>query len=167
MKGAFCVWILMFFLLISGPTYGQEIKIMSFNIRYDNPAHGKNAWQERKSESHSILCDQNPDILCTQEALVHQVRFLESALDKYHCFGVERNDGDTAGEFAAAYFDTTRFRLLNSGTFWLSSVFEKPSVGWDASLPGICTYGRLFDKHYDTVIFVFNTHYDHLAKRQG
>ena len=46
------------------------------------------------------------------------------------------------GEFCPIFFNTYRFELIESETFWLSETPEKISVGWDAALERICTYAR-------------------------
>jgi endonuclease/exonuclease/phosphatase family metal-dependent hydrolase len=67
------------------------------------------------------------------------------------------------GEFCAIYFDTTRYKIRNNSTFWLSETPDAVSVGWDAALERICTYGLFDDKNSGEKFWVFNTHFDHLG----
>ena len=55
------------------------------------------------------------------------------------------------------------FDLIKSDTFWLSSTPSKISIGCDASMERICTYGLFKSKANDKVIWVFNTHFDHIG----
>ncbi len=162
-----CVLCVLILILLNGVASGQHVEIMSFNIRYDNPGDDENAWNKRKAQLLQYLKNETPDVLCTQEGLDNQIEYMNSGLVNCAYFGVGRNDGGNAGEFAAVFYDSTRFDLLESGTFWLSPTPNKPSVGWDASLPRICTYGKLFDKQSDTAFYLFNVHYDHLGVQAG
>jgi endonuclease/exonuclease/phosphatase family metal-dependent hydrolase len=79
--------------------------------------------------------------------------------------GVGRDDGKEQGEFCAIYFDTIRYSLLNHSTFWLSETPDIISVGWDAALERICTYGLFKDRKTAEEFWVFNTHFDHMGAR--
>ena len=70
-------------------------------------------------------------IIGIQEGLIHQVKYIDSALEKYKYIGVGRNDGKTKGEFCAIYFDTTFYEILEHSTFWLSETPDLVSVGWE------------------------------------
>ena len=69
------------------------------------------------------------------------------------------------GEFCAIYFDTTRFEIIENSTFWLSENPEEVSIGWDASMETICTYGLFVQKESEKKIWVFNTHFDHMGSK--
>jgi endonuclease/exonuclease/phosphatase family metal-dependent hydrolase len=109
------------------------------------------------------LNDYNPSIFGIQEGLLNQVGFIDSVLIKYDYVGVGRDDGKMKGEFCAIYFDTTRYKIHNNSTFWLSETPDIVSVGWDAALERICTYGLFEDKNSGDEFWVFNTHFDHLG----
>ncbi len=53
----------------------------------------------------------------------------------------------------------------NTETFWLSETPEKPSVGWDAVLPRICTWGHFKYKDTGFEFLFFNLHMDHIGKQ--
>ena len=107
--------------------------------------------------------DYNPSIFGIQEGLLNQVDFIDSSLIKYDYVGVGRDDGKMEGEFCAIYFDTTRYKIRNNSTFWLSETPDVVSVGWDAALERICTYGLFENKTSGEEFWVFNTHFDHLG----
>ena len=90
----------------------------------------------------------------TRKSLNASVNFLE----KYKFIGVGRDDGEKKGEFCAIYFDTTLYEILDYSTFWLSETPDLVSVGWDASLERICTYGLFASTHSGEKFWVFNTH---------
>lgn len=158
-----------FLLLVNTKIHSQVTKIMSFNIRYDNPNDGKNTWELRKKEVASFIEKNHPDFLGIQEGMQHQVAYIYQNTTDYSFIGLGR-DGGTKGELSPLFYDNTKFRLLKQQTFWLSKTPHLISKGWDAALNRICTYGVFQDKVTERKITIFNTHFDHLgvkAKEQS
>jgi endonuclease/exonuclease/phosphatase family metal-dependent hydrolase len=85
----------------------QNIKVMTYNIRFDNPGDGVNRWSGRKDKVISLLKGYDPDILGVQEALVHQIDDI-TANTGYAYVGVGRDDGKKKGEYSAILFNTRR-----------------------------------------------------------
>jgi endonuclease/exonuclease/phosphatase family metal-dependent hydrolase len=147
---------------IQGSAQTEMFRIMSYNIWFDNPENTENPWSERKIGIKETLENLKPDIFCVQEALDHQIKYLE--FDKFVYFGVGRDDGKKAGEYAAIFYDTTRFVYLNGGNFWLSETPDQPgSKGWDAACVRIVTWIHLKDLRNSKSFCVFNTHFDHVG----
>jgi endonuclease/exonuclease/phosphatase family metal-dependent hydrolase len=146
------------------PTQGQSLRCLTYNIRYDNPSDGEDAWPKRRAFLAAQIRFHAPDVFGIQEGLLRQVNYLKETLPEFAMVGVGRDDGKEAGEFSALFYRIERFKLLDSGTFWLSSTPEKPSKGWDAALERICTWALLLDKRSHKKVWVFNTHYDHIGK---
>jgi endonuclease/exonuclease/phosphatase family metal-dependent hydrolase len=138
---------------------------MSFNIRYNNINDGENSWQERKEELKDLVLDYNPDFIGIQEGLYDQVSYIDSCLINYSYIGVGRDDGKKAGEYSPVFYDTSMYQMTYNKTIWLSKTPEKVSVGWDASMERICSYGVFSDKQTGKNLYVFNTHFDHLGKK--
>jgi len=147
------------------------MRVMSFNIRFDNPDDGPDAWPHRKDFVASMFRFHKNDLVGTQEGLINQLEDLDEMLPEFNWVGVGRDAGDDRGEFCAIYYRTERFDLIEDGTFWLSENPDMPgSQGWDAALPRIVTWARLFDNKNDRPFIVFNTHFDHRgeeARRQS
>jgi endonuclease/exonuclease/phosphatase family metal-dependent hydrolase len=140
------------------------ISVISFNVRYNNPNDGINAWPNRKSMVSDFVRSINPDIMGLQE-LTHQ-QFLDVAgmFPEYSRSGVGRDDGKHEGEYAAILFKMDRFNLLEESTFWLSeSPEDTGSISWGAHLPRIASWVRLEVKKTKHNFFVFNTHYSHIS----
>lgn len=151
--------------LLAGVVLGQPIKVMTYNIRYDNPGDGENAWDNRKQKIFDLLKKYDPDIIGVQEALLHQLQDITENLDGYQFFGVGRDDGKEKGEFSAIFIRKDRFTLLEGNTFWLSKTPETPgSKDWDAAITRVVTWGRLEDKKSREVFLMINTHFDHIGK---
>lgn len=150
----------------------NPLTVMSFNVRYGNAKDGANHWDKRKELCASRVTHFNPDILGLQEALTFQNDFILTTCPGYTAFGVARDDGKQAGEFSTLLVRTTRFTVVDSGTFWLSETPEVPgSKSWDSSLPRITTWARMKDKQAgDRLLLVINTHFDHkghVARKEG
>ena len=140
--------------------YGQSYTVMTYNIRYDNPADSLDNWHHRKQDMVEFIESTDALIFGIQEGLESQVTYLDQELANYQYLGVGRDDGKHQGEYCAVFYQPEQVRLLTSGTFWLSESHESISVGWDAALPRICTYG-LFEDENANKFWVFNTHFDH------
>ncbi len=141
----------------SGP-----IDLMTFNIRYDNPADGEHRWDRRKEMVSAAILDTHPHVLAVQEALPHQRAFLQDILPGYAVVG-EHRGGGSEGEFSGLFVDTSRLEILDQGHIWLSDTpDEVASVGWDAALARTATWAKL--RHFGTSgpqFLVFGTHFDH------
>lgn len=152
-------------LLTAATASAQPIALLTYNIRYDNPADGDNAWPKRRDFLANQIRFHAPDIFGIQEGLKNQVDYLQAQLPAYTYVGVGRDDGKTAGEYSALFFRADRFRALESGTFWLSPTPDTVSKGWDAALPRICTWALLKDTASGRKFWVFNTHFDHIGQQ--
>ncbi len=156
--------VLCVFMMISARTWSQdrELKVITFNIRYDNPSDGVNRWDNRKEMIVGFLSRESPDIIGLQEVLAH----ISANLPGYAYTGVGRDDGKAGGEFSPVFYNKVRFKSVDSGTFWLSpSPGDTASVGWDAALTRICTWALLLDTHADDTILALNTHFDHVGEK--
>ncbi len=158
-----CILSVFILLTITSSIYSQQHTIISYNIRYDNNWDIENSWEIRRSNIIQMLIKYSPSIIGIQEGLLNQVQYIDSSLINYDYVGVGRDDGKEKGEFCAIYFDTTRYVLLKNSTFWLSETPDTISVGWDAALERICTYGLFKDRITNKEFLVFNTHFDHIG----
>lgn len=142
----------------------EPIRAMTFNIRFDNPNDGPNAWPHRKEFVASTIRFHQADIVGTQEGMHHQLTDLENLLENFEWVGVGRDTGKKKGEFSAIFFRKDRFDLIEEGTFWHSTTPDVPgSKGWDTAITRITTWARLFDKSNSRSFITFNTHYDHIG----
>lgn len=154
--------------LATGPTIPgatQELSVMSFNIRYDNPEDGENRWDMRRSACAKVLDEAFPDVVGFQEVLHHQLEQLQSDMPEYDWVGVGRDDGERAGEYAPIFYKSAQYELLDKGNFWLSETPNEVSKGWDAAAIRIVTWAKLRSVASGRELFVFNTHFDHKGKK--
>lgn len=148
-----------------------SLKVMTFNIRYDNPADGDNNWKFRKDAAFAMIQEQDCDLIGTQEVLANQLADFNAALPAYDYVGIGREDGVDQGEYSAIFFKKDRFNVMNKGNFMLS---ETPDIfgskGWDGACERIASWARLQDKSTGKEVFFINTHLDHVgiqARREG
>jgi endonuclease/exonuclease/phosphatase family metal-dependent hydrolase len=156
MKHLFTILLLLSSFLLKA----QEINVITYNIRYNTPNDGINAWPNRSEMAAGLLRFHDADIFGLQEALISQINDIEKQLPQMKHVGVGRDDGKEAGEFSPVFFNIQKFKLVDSGWFWLSETPEKPGYGWDAHYNRICTWVKLKPKK-GTQFIVFNTHFDH------
>lgn len=155
------VWLILFIIPFS--LFSQEMNVISFNIRYNTPNDGENAWPNRIEMVTGLLRFHDAGIFGLQEALHGQILDIKKNLPEYEWFGVGRDDGKKAGEFSPIFYNKSKFELHDHGTFWLSETPEKPSTGWDAALNRIVTWGIFESKETGKKFMVFNTHFDHVG----
>jgi endonuclease/exonuclease/phosphatase family metal-dependent hydrolase len=143
-------------------TAGSPLHVMTFNIRYGTASDGENAWPQRRERLFGVIAAEQPDVLGLQEALRFQLDELHTRFPEFAEIGVGRDDGLTAGEYAAILYRTARLALDSSGTFWLSDTPEVPgSVSWGNHVTRICTWALLRDRRSGARFAVFNLHLDH------
>lgn len=144
---------------------GNDLKVMSYNIRYDNPGDGGNQWNNRKDFAANLIRFYDADIFGAQEVLHNQLVDLSDRLPGYAHVGVGREDGKTKGEYAPIFYKNARFELMKSGNFWLAEdINAVGKKGWDAACERVATWAILRDKQSGKEFFFLNTHLDHMGK---
>jgi len=140
----------------------QPLAVMTFNIRYGTADDGSNAWPLRRALLIETIRTARPDVLGLQEALRFQLDEISAALPDYTELGVGRDDGDTAGEYAAILYRRDRLAAPETGTFWLSDTPDVPgSATWGNRITRICTWARFRDRATQAAYVLFNVHLDH------
>ncbi|WP_345030332.1 endonuclease/exonuclease/phosphatase family protein [Ravibacter arvi] len=150
----------LFFLLPAG-SLAQEMRVMSYNIRYKNTIDSINGWEYRKENVAASIRYHGADVAGVQEAQPDQIADLEKLLPEFAWYGVPRVEGKS-GEYTAIFYRKGRFTLEESGTFWMSETPDvKESKSWDAFYPRTASWCKLKDKAAKKTFFFFNTHLDH------
>ncbi len=142
----------------------DELRVMTFNIRYGTAPDGENSWPKRKDLVFDVLRDYKPEILGMQEALRQQLDEILQEFPHYAAVGVGR-EADGAGEYSPLVYDRTRLDVLQSETFWLSDTpTVRASKSWGNEITRVCTWARLLDRTNNRVLRVDNTHWDHISQ---
>ncbi len=148
------------------------LSVMTFNIRYDA---GFGSWSDpngwlytcgpRRDRAVNTVRAADPDIFGVQEALWNQVNDLKNAFPGYGFYGVGRIDGGNLGEFSGIFFRSTRFTLVDSGTFWLSETPDVPGTVFPCSGSiRIASWTIFDDAAAGARFFVLNTHWDNACQ---
>lgn len=141
------------------------LQVGSYNIRYANRGDSLkgNGWGQRCPVIASQILFHDLEIFGTQEGKHVPLQQLKELLPGYDYIGVGRDDGKEKGEHSAIFYKTDMFDLLDHGDFWLSQTPEVPSVGWDAAMNRICTWGHFKVKGTKQELYYFNLHMDHIG----
>ncbi len=140
----------------------DDIKVMSFNIRYGTANDGVNSWENRKQFLFDVIKNYDPDLLGIQEALLPQIQELMDRFSDYLLVGVGREDGKQAGEYSCILYKMHRFDMDTTDTFWFSDTPEIPnSKTWGNNITRICTWIRLTDRITKKKFYHYNLHLDH------
>lgn len=133
------------------------IKIISSNIRFDNPSDGINAWNFRKDLLSKTFTSLSADLICSQEGRIDQLKDLESLLCNYK---LEDSHRDWIKERMYPCLYVREISCLRTGDFWLSKTPDVAgSISFNSAFPRLCTWGEF---QYETKqFFVFNMHLDH------
>jgi endonuclease/exonuclease/phosphatase family metal-dependent hydrolase len=146
------------------------MNIATYNLRLNIASDGANAWPHRKEAVKALIQYHEIDLFGTQEGLADQIDDL-AAMPGFAHVGVGRDDGKRAGEFAAIFYRTARFDVLQHGDYWLSETPEKPGKGWDARCCNrIATWAKMRDRRTNAVFYAFSVHFDHegvVARRES
>ncbi|WP_049580464.1 endonuclease/exonuclease/phosphatase family protein [Streptomyces sp. SBT349] len=152
---------------VIGPAGRDRLHVMSFNIRYDaDAAPGTpDSWTDRRPVLERFLRAEQPTVMGVQEALYHQVKQVDSDLDRdYDWIGLGR-EGGGRGEFMAIYFDTRCVEPLDYDHFWLS---DTPNVigsaHWGNTVIRMTTWVRFADRRSGKEFIHVNTHFDHQSE---
>lgn len=149
------------------------LRVVTFNLRHDNPNDGPNAWPHRRAAVAATLRQWDADFVGFQEVLPHQAAQLREDLPDYASLGRSRDPSPDTGEACPIFYRRDRWTLdpTAQGTFWLSEAPEVvASKSWDSSLPRIATWGRFTHHPTGRPLLVLNTHLDHRgpeARRRG
>lgn len=128
-------------LMTAGGADAQDVRVMTFNVRFACDCDGPNVWPARRDLFMRTVREANPDVIGTQELLKSQGDDIVRALPRYRWFGRDR-DGGHKGEHMGVFYRADRLRLIRSGDFWLSETPETPGkISWGANLPRMVTWG--------------------------
>ena len=156
--------------------FAQELNVGSFNIRNSSPLrpgqerpkkgdYSKfNGWDDRKQYLCDMINLEAFDVFGSQEVKKKQLDEMMALLPDYDYVGVGRDDGAEKGEYCPVIYRKKEFKLLNSGTFWLSETPDEVTKGWDAACYRVCTWAYLQRKSDKARFYFLSTHLDHKGK---
>jgi endonuclease/exonuclease/phosphatase family metal-dependent hydrolase len=146
-----------------GSAAAAPLRIMTFNIKFDDASDPRAAWAGRRAAVAGVIRDSGAGVVALQEVLAGQRDDLAADLPEYTVLGVGRDDGARAGE-ATPLLVRSDLSVLDAGTFWLSATPEAPSRYTPGALPRICTWAHVRLPGAQTsgrALHVWNVHLDH------
>ena len=151
--------------LAGGLAEAKPLRVLSYNLRYITSGDtGERTWTARRDQAAELIKSDAADIVGIQEGLPQMMNDLADRLTGYAVIGVGREDGIDQGEYAAILVKSDRFRVQESGTFWLSDTPEIcNSCTWGNTVTRICTWAKLYDRETKRTFHFFNTHLDHAS----
>lgn len=150
-------------LLFAGPALAVPLRVLTLNIRYDEPRDGANRWEHRR-EAVAALIESEVDLAGLQEALASQVADLRARLPDFDFESRGREIQPERGEACPVLWRRSRYERLAGGTFWLSDSPEQPgSRTWGNTLPRICTWVELRDRADGRPLRLYNVHLDNAS----
>ena len=144
----------------------MKLKIMTFNIRFDNPDDGVNCFNGRKEYIKKFLDREKPDIIGFQEVLPHVRAWLNENLTDYVVIGMGRGKNYDDESSTIAYRKDI-FDLVSFEQFMLS---DSPDVQGSrytldqSGCPRIAAIATLVVREEGKVFSFCNTHLDHIGK---
>ncbi|AFL84467.1 metal-dependent hydrolase [Belliella baltica DSM 15883] len=157
------IYLFFIILFINEVALGQSYQFATYNIKFDDRNDLENLWKDRSSHLINLMQFHKMDLIGTQEGMKHQLDEISENLN-FPYIGQSREEDGIKGEFSAIFYNSKKFTLIESNTFWLSPTPDVASKGWDAALNRICTYGNFEDKNGQK-FYVFNIHYDHVGQK--
>ena len=137
------------------------IRVITFNIRFDDYQNGENAWQYRRELVIQVIKRYSPSILGTQEGRWHQLVYLKEQLGEYAIHVPDRVIDDTC-QYPTLFYCKKRFHVEEGGEFWLS---KTPAVhlskNWNSAFPRMMSYGLFLDQETGKRLWILVTHLDH------
>lgn len=144
---------------ITETTEPPTVRIMSYNVRYGE-------YYNRFRIVPQLIGEYMPDSVGIQECTFEWYLTIKGFLPEYEFIGVGRDTGDRStksGEMSAVLFRKDKYKLIDSGTFWISETPDEVSFGWDAACRRICTWVILENKKTGEQYAHVNTHLDHVG----
>lgn len=144
---------------------GMSLRVLTFNIRYENSKDSIYSWSSRKDTVIQYIKSKSVDVICFQEATIRQGQELAHALNDYSYVYYGRINEDIGNESVPIFYLREKFELEDQGRFWLSETPDSiGSIGWDAKLPRIVIWVKLYEKSSGKYIYVLNTHLDNKGR---
>lgn len=145
---------------VSEVAYGEEITVMSYNVRYLSALDcGKKSWFYRADLVTQTIARSAPDLIGFQEVTTEHEKYLTEHLKGYS-FHIVYRDGSAAKEATAIAYRSDRFDLESEGHFWLSETPDVQSKNWKSERYRDANYVVLTEKTTEKRFVFYNTHLD-------
>jgi endonuclease/exonuclease/phosphatase family metal-dependent hydrolase len=134
------------------------MKIMTFNLRYDNETDGEHSWSFRQGSMLRMIHKHQADVIGTQETSDRIFAYLQAHCPEYELVGDGR-EANRLGERCAVMIRKDKYRILKTETVWLNGNFTLAGdLDPDEGFARICTMVLIQDKTTLVKTRIFNCH---------
>eukprot|EP01016_Furgasonia_blochmanni_P039360 TRINITY_DN487_c0_g6_i1.p1 TRINITY_DN487_c0_g6~~TRINITY_DN487_c0_g6_i1.p1 ORF type:complete len:362 (+),score=72.69 TRINITY_DN487_c0_g6_i1:29-1087(+) len=151
----------------------QDLKLLSFNVRYRNDIDGDNSWDHRKKDLVNLIKSLDSPIVCLQEADHEQMLYINENLTEYGAYGRSREQDKETGETVSIMYNHGLLSFIQGASFALGD--DPKNFGtktFGNTYPRMCTWALLRTKTTGNPLnfLVVNTHLDNvsaISRRKG
>ena len=140
------------------------LRVMTFNLRFENEVDGENIWANRCDLLVRTILQYRPHLVGTQEGKPSQLSFLQEHLSGYQ-ISAESRHWDDHCQYPTLFYLEEFFRVIGGDEFWLS---ETPRIhlskNWDSAFPRMISYAELEVRETRQRLWASVTHLDHISQ---
>ncbi len=139
------------------------MKVMTFNLRFENDRDGENAWVNRREMVVKIIDRYQPVILGTQEGKWTQLTYLRDQLPEYEIVTTGRTPDKTI-QCPTLFFRKKECTIEAGKDFWLSKTPDVHlSKDWDSAFPRMLSFAQIRLEKSNQRIIAAVTHLDNMG----
>jgi endonuclease/exonuclease/phosphatase family metal-dependent hydrolase len=139
------------------------MRVMTFNLRFENDRDGDNAWVYRRDLVIAVIRTYKPAILGTQEGKWPQLMYLKEHLPEYEA-NLPGRQPDEKSQCPTLFFHKEAFAIEYGRDFWLSKTPDVHlSKDWDSAFPRMLSYARVRRGGEPARFVAGVTHLDHMG----
>jgi len=139
------------------------MRVMTFNLRFENDRDGENAWLYRREMVVELINHYQPAILGTQEGKWPQLMYLKEHLTDYAAH-LPGREPDEKSQCPTLFFRKEGFAIESGRDFWLSKTPEVHlSKDWDSAFPRMMSYAEIAGIKSGARLMAGVTHLDHIG----
>jgi len=141
------------------------MRVMTFNLRFENDRDGPNAWVYRRGLIAEVINRQRPSVIGTQEGRWNQLLYLRDHLPDYHLHAPQRVIDSTC-QYPTLFIRKLDFHVGEGRDFWLSKTPDvHRSKDWDSAFPRMMSYASVRLHESEEAFWFAVTHLDHRGAR--
>ncbi len=143
----------------------KKLKIMTFNLKNNlTITKSKTYWLKRLGPIASVIYEEQPDIVGTQEMATSMRKYLEKLLPEYQFVAAARTNDRHIDDIANTILIKKEIEVLSSKIYSLGpNIYQPGSKNLLCTMPRSCNWAKVMVNQQP--IELFNVHLDHLFQR--
>ncbi len=139
------------------------MRVMTFNLRFENDRDGQNSWIYRRDLVVKTVRYYRPDVLGTQEGRWSMLQYLDQELEEYEIHAPQRVLDDTC-QYPTLFLRKEWGIVADGAEFWLSRTPDvHRSKDWDSAFPRMMSWAKVVEKATGKDLWISVTHLDHMG----